>query len=521
MPVALVVTVSPRLPGLLGPAGWRAVAGGRPLVALPGAAATADALRADGVGGRPTCPTPPPRPRCPATSSCLAAPGEAAVPGGRGGRRPGAGRRPAARRRRGDGPAALARAAARGTPSRRTPRCAATCSRRRTRPTTRSSTTTRWRCARSSATSCCRWSSTPGWPPRRPPDRRFDIDDVAGDLVDKLVRRHPHVFGDAGPRDVAAGRGGLGGDQAGREAAPLADRGRLPVAAGGRLGGRARPAGRAGPGCRRPAPAELTVDQPRGAGGAAARRRRRGRAARLGRRGRPARGGPPLRRGARRRGRRPRPAGLSRCRGEAGDGRPAGWLGCPRGQHRRRRRAGDPRLARKPHRGGRGRPRRRDDRPGRRAQRRLHRRLRGGGAARRRRALRRQGRDQGRRRRPRRHRPRAGRLRGQRAAADRPAADRPRRHAGQVAPRRQRHPRRQPRGRPGGRRLGRPAAVPLRRRPLGAPAAGADDEHPQRRRPRRQQRRRPGVHDRADRRRPPSPRRWPWAPRPTTRSRPC
>jgi XTP/dITP diphosphohydrolase len=33
--------------------------------------------------------------------------------------------------------------------------------------------------------------------------RRFAIDDVAGDLVDKLVRRHPHVFGDAGPRDVA------------------------------------------------------------------------------------------------------------------------------------------------------------------------------------------------------------------------------------------------------------------------------------------------------------------------------
>jgi XTP/dITP diphosphohydrolase len=33
--------------------------------------------------------------------------------------------------------------------------------------------------------------------------RRFDVDDVAGDLVDKLVRRHPHVFGDAGPRDVA------------------------------------------------------------------------------------------------------------------------------------------------------------------------------------------------------------------------------------------------------------------------------------------------------------------------------
>jgi XTP/dITP diphosphohydrolase len=35
------------------------------------------------------------------------------------------------------------------------------------------------------------------------PGRRFDIDDVAGDLVDKLVRRHPHVFGDAGPRNTA------------------------------------------------------------------------------------------------------------------------------------------------------------------------------------------------------------------------------------------------------------------------------------------------------------------------------
>jgi XTP/dITP diphosphohydrolase len=35
------------------------------------------------------------------------------------------------------------------------------------------------------------------------PSRSFDIDGVAGDLVDKLVRRHPHVFGDAGPRDVA------------------------------------------------------------------------------------------------------------------------------------------------------------------------------------------------------------------------------------------------------------------------------------------------------------------------------
>ena len=48
MPVSLVVTVSSRLPGLLSPAGWRAVSEGDPLVALPGAAGTAEALRAEG-----------------------------------------------------------------------------------------------------------------------------------------------------------------------------------------------------------------------------------------------------------------------------------------------------------------------------------------------------------------------------------------------------------------------------------------------------------------------------------------
>lgn len=31
----------------------------------------------------------------------------------------------------------------------------------------------------------------------------FDVDDVADELVAKLVRRHPHVFADAGPKDVA------------------------------------------------------------------------------------------------------------------------------------------------------------------------------------------------------------------------------------------------------------------------------------------------------------------------------
>ena len=66
-----------------------------------------------------------------------------------------------------------------------------------------------------------------------------------------------------------------------------------------------------------------------------------------------------------------------------------------RGIHRSRRRPRDPRLARQPHRRGRGRPRRRFVRAGGGAQRRVHRRLRGGRAARRRRPLRRQGRRQG------------------------------------------------------------------------------------------------------------------------------
>ncbi len=122
-------------------------------------------------------------------------------------------------------------------------------------------------------------------------------------------------------------------------------------------------------------------------------------------------------------------------------------------------------------------------------------------------ALRRQGRQQGGRRRPRRDRPGAGRLRGLRAAARRPAAARPRRHPEQGPARRERHPRRLAGRGPCRRRLGRPAAVPLRRRAQRPPAAGADDEHPQRRRARRHRRRRPGVHDRADRRAPPSARR--------------
>ena len=53
----------------------------------------------------------------------------------------------------------------------------------------------------------------------------------------------------------------------------------------------------------------------------------------------------------------------------------------------------------------------------------------------------------------------------------------------------------------GRRGVGRPAAVPLRRRAERLPAARADDEHHQRRLARRLRRRHAGVHDRPDRRR--------------------
>jgi XTP/dITP diphosphohydrolase len=97
------------------------------------------------------------------------------------------------------------------------------------------------------------------------PDRRFDVDDVAGELVDKLVRRHPHVFGDAGPRDV-------GQVEAGWEEIKKAEKQRRsptegvsrsqPAAAWGAA--LVRRAGRAG--LPTPDPAPLPADSPEGLG---------------------------------------------------------------------------------------------------------------------------------------------------------------------------------------------------------------------------------------------------------------
>jgi XTP/dITP diphosphohydrolase len=199
VPVALVVTVSSRLPGLLGPAGWRAVASAPALAALPGAAATADALRAGGWTVTDV----------PDDAAARALPGDVVVLAAQG---------------------EAAGETVVGTPEPagvRLLEVAAVMDRLR-------------------SPGGCPWdaeqthSSLRGYlleeaheaydaivdddpaamreelgdvllqvvfharvAAEADPERRFDIDDVAGDLVAKLVRRHPHVFGDAGPRDVA------------------------------------------------------------------------------------------------------------------------------------------------------------------------------------------------------------------------------------------------------------------------------------------------------------------------------
>jgi XTP/dITP diphosphohydrolase len=59
-----------------------------------------------------------------------------------------------------------------------------------------------------------------------PEDERWNIDDVAGDLVDKLVRRHPHVFEGASADDLEGSWEALKAAEKGRtsvtEGVPLA-----------------------------------------------------------------------------------------------------------------------------------------------------------------------------------------------------------------------------------------------------------------------------------------------------------
>jgi XTP/dITP diphosphohydrolase len=200
VPVALVVTISPRLPGLLGPAGWRAVSAGRPLAAVPGAAPAAAALRAEGLAVADVADL----------AAAAALPGDVVclVPAGE---------------ETGAAPVVAGAPEPAGT---RLLDVVTVMDRLR-------------------SPGGCPWDAEQTHASLRgylleeaheaydaivdddpvamreelgdvllqvvfharvaaeaEPARRFDVDDVAGDLVDKLVRRHPHVFGDAGPRDV-------------------------------------------------------------------------------------------------------------------------------------------------------------------------------------------------------------------------------------------------------------------------------------------------------------------------------
>jgi XTP/dITP diphosphohydrolase len=193
---AVVVRVSPRLPGLLGPAGWRAVSAGRPLVALPGAAASAAALRAAGWQVTDVAEIPDDG------VVCLAAPDE--VPAGTDAV-DGAPEPPGARlldvvsvmdRLRSPGgcpwDAEQTHASLRGYLLEEAHEAYDAivdddpAAMREELGDVLLQVAFHARVAAEAE-----------------PARRFDVDDVARDLVDKLVRRHPHVFGDAGPRDVA------------------------------------------------------------------------------------------------------------------------------------------------------------------------------------------------------------------------------------------------------------------------------------------------------------------------------
>lgn len=204
VPVALLVTVSPRLPGLLAAAGWRAVTTAPAVLALPGAAATAAALRTEGIAV-----TDVPDPAAAAAAGpgavLLAIPEEVAgwegVP-----RVAGAPEPPGARlldvvgvmdRLRSPGgcpwDAEQTHASLRGYLLEEAHEAYDAIvdddpvAMREELGDVLLQVAFHARVAAEAE-----------------PGRRFDVDDVAGDLVDKLVRRHPHVFSDAGPRDVAA-----------------------------------------------------------------------------------------------------------------------------------------------------------------------------------------------------------------------------------------------------------------------------------------------------------------------------
>jgi XTP/dITP diphosphohydrolase len=206
VPIALLVTVSPRLPGLLAPVGWRAVTAAPVLLALPGAAGTAAALREDGIAVADVA-----DPAAAAEAAAdaldvvlLVTPEEAAgwetVP-----RVAGAPEPPGARLL--DVATVMDRLRSPG---------GCPWDAEQTHASLRGYLLEEAHEAYDAIVDddpvamreelgdvLLQVAFHARVAAEADPARRFDIDDVAGDLVDKLVRRHPHVFGDAGPRDVA------------------------------------------------------------------------------------------------------------------------------------------------------------------------------------------------------------------------------------------------------------------------------------------------------------------------------
>ena len=263
MPVATVVTVSSRLPGLLSAAAWRVVSTGLPLVALPGAAATAAALRAEGWAVTDV----------PDAAAAAAQEGDVVVLAAA------------------DEPVD-ATAFVEGAPEPAGSRLLDVVA---VMDRLRSPGGCPWDAEQTHASLRgylleeaheaydaivdddavamreelgdvllqvvfhARVAAEAG------PERRFDVDAVAGDLVDKLVRRHPHVFGDAGPRDVAAVEAGWEeikqAEKQRRSPTEGVSRSQPAAAWGAAL---VRRAGRAG--LSTPAPAELDVDSPEALG---------------------------------------------------------------------------------------------------------------------------------------------------------------------------------------------------------------------------------------------------------------
>jgi XTP/dITP diphosphohydrolase len=259
----LVVTVSPRLPGLLSPAAWRAISGNHPLAALPGAAGTAAVLRAD---GRVVTDVPDVAAATALVGDVvlLAAVGEAA---------PGADVVSGAPEPTGvrllDVVAVMDRLRSPG---------GCPWDAEQTHSSLRGYLLEEAHEAYDAIV-----DDDPGAmreelgdvllqvafharvAAEADPERRFDIDAVAGDLVDKLVRRHPHVFGDAGPRDVAQVEAGWEeikqAEKQRRSPTEGVSRSQPAASWGAAL---VRRAARAG--LDTPAPADLAVDSPEALG---------------------------------------------------------------------------------------------------------------------------------------------------------------------------------------------------------------------------------------------------------------